>query len=141
MRNWPNLIISREHTRFSLIEKNGIKLLELENNETAKTVNEQLQLSFDKVCGCFYTPIDEIRFIKKTVEPQQSSRGRSLKGIYGHSVAQTLTNSTMGNSVYNTSLGDGNLRCTYGRSHDTGHGQFGKRQAGHSGYAACFRVC
>ena len=34
------VIISREHTRFSLIEKNGIKLLELEDNETTETVTE-----------------------------------------------------------------------------------------------------
>ncbi len=98
-------IISREHTRFSLIEKNGIKLLELEDNETAETVTEQLQLSFDKVCDfAFYTPIDEIRFIKKTVELNKAAAEESLKGTYGHSVAQTLTNSTMGNSVYNHML-------------------------------------
>jgi len=99
------VIISREHTRFSLIEKNGIKLLELENNETTETVTEQLQLSFDKVCDfAFYTPIDEIRFIKKTVELNKAAAEESLKGTYGHSVAQTLTNSTMGNSVYNHML-------------------------------------
>ena len=99
------VIISREHTRFSLIEKNGIKLLELENNETTETVTEQLQLSFDKVCDfAFYTPIDEIRFIKKTVELNKAAAEESLKGTYGHSVAQTLTNSTMGNSVYNQML-------------------------------------
>jgi len=99
------VIISREHTRFSLIEKNGIKLLELEDNETEETVTEQLQLSFDKVCDfAFYTPIDEIRFIKKTVELNKAAAEESLKGTYGHSVAQTLTNSTMGNSVYNHML-------------------------------------
>ena len=99
------VIISREHTRFSLIEKNSIKLLELEDNETEETVTEQLQLSFDKVCDfAFYTPIDEIRFIKKTVELNKAAAEESLKGTYGHSVAQTLTNSTMGNSVYNPVL-------------------------------------
>ena len=102
---YRRVIISREHTRFSLIEKNGIKLLELEDNETEETVTEQLQLSFDKVCDfAFYTPIDEIRFIKKTVELNKAAAEESLKGTYGHSVAQTLTNSTMGNSVYNHML-------------------------------------
>ena len=99
------VIISREHARFSLIEKNGIILLEIEDNETDDTGNKQLQLSFDKVCDfAFDTPLDEIRFIKKTVELNKAAAVESLKGTYGHSVAQTLANGMMGNSVYNHML-------------------------------------
>ena len=99
------VIISREHARFSLIEKNGIILLEIEDNVTDETGNKQLQLSFDMVCDfAFDTPLDEIRFIKKTVELNKAAAVESLKGTYGHSVAQTLANGMMGNSVYNHML-------------------------------------
>lgn len=99
------VIISREHARFSLIERNGIILLEIEDNVTDDTGNKQLQLSFDKVCDfAFDTPLDEIRFIKKTVELNKAAAVESLKGTYGHSVAQTLANGMMGNSVYNHML-------------------------------------
>ena len=99
------VIISREHTRFSLIEINGNILLKLADNEISETNKEQLQLSFGKVCDfAFETPVDEIRFILKTVELNKAAAVEALKGTYGHSVAQTLSNGMMGHSVYNHML-------------------------------------
>lgn len=104
--NEAEVIISKEHTRFSFIRLNGDIQL---NTETAKANIDQnedaLNLNFDKVCefAC-HTPTEEIAFILKTSELNKAAAVESLKGTYGHSVAQTLANGMMGNTVFTRML-------------------------------------
>lgn len=95
------VVISKEHNRFSHIEVNGQVLLHLDD---AVNVIEEVGvpvLSFEKVCDfACNSPVEELDFILKTVELNKSAAEESLKGAYGHSVAQTLANGMMGNTVY-----------------------------------------
>lgn len=98
-------IISREHARFSLVELNETVLFKLNDEQSLDHKTEQLHLSFDKVCDfACNTPIEEISFIKKTVDLNKAAAAESLKGIYGHSVAHTLANGMLGNTVYTRML-------------------------------------
>lgn len=95
-------VISGEHTRFVYLAKNDEILLDsTELVKVQEAEEDGLNLSFDKVCefACT-TPIDEIRFILKSVEVNRAAAAESLKGTYGHGVAQTLSGGLMGNNVY-----------------------------------------
>ena len=95
-------VISGEHTRFVYLAKNDEMLLDsTELVKVQEAEEDGLNLSFDKVCefACT-TPIDEIRFILKSVEVNRAAAAESLKGTYGHGVAQTLSGGLMGNNVY-----------------------------------------
>ena len=94
-------IISGEHTRFVFLELNQEILLNLCEDKTTESEADQYELSFDKVCEfAIETPIDEIRFIKKTVEVNKAAAEAALKGSYGHTIGKTLANGKMGDSVY-----------------------------------------
>lgn len=95
-------VISGEHTRFVYLSVNDTVVLDIQDQTlTAEDTGEHLQLSFDKVCefACT-TPLDELRFILKSVEVNKAAAAESLKGTYGHGVAQTLSGGLMGNNVY-----------------------------------------
>jgi L-cysteine desulfidase len=95
-------IISGEHTRFVYLAKNDeVTLSSRELNTSDEAEKGDLHLSFDKVCefACT-TPLDELRFILKSVEVNKAAAAESLKGTYGHGVAQTLSGGWMGNNVY-----------------------------------------
>ncbi|MDX9746885.1 MAG: L-serine ammonia-lyase, iron-sulfur-dependent, subunit alpha [Paludibacter sp.] len=114
-------IISGEHTRFVLWEKDAELLFDsnqeastfggtpenhpetqsLSNSSSGSTEENEPELSFDSVCDfACTTPIDDLRFILKTVEINKAAAAESLKGTYGHGVAQTLSSGLMGNNVY-----------------------------------------
>ena len=94
-------IISKEHTLFTLVEKNGEILSRVETLENVKKENNQIQLSFQKVCDfACRTNAADLQFILKAAELNKAAATESLKGSYGHSVAQTLANGMMGNTVY-----------------------------------------
>ncbi len=137
-------IISGDHTRFVLWEKDGKVLFdvnsglrdiavssnaklsaEMKNLHDAETSSESFEslkasgsstipeysqnpdsvdspeLSFEIVCDfACTTPIEDLRFILKTVEINKAAAAESLKGTYGHGVAQTLSSGLMGNNVY-----------------------------------------
>ena len=83
------------------LELNQEILLNLCEDKTTESEADQYELSFDKVCEfAIETPIDEIRFIKKTVEVNKAAAEAALKGSYGHTIGQTLANGKMGDSVY-----------------------------------------
>lgn len=95
-------IISGEHTRFVYLAKNDeVTLSSRELNTSDEAEKGDLHLSFDKVCefACT-TPLDELRFILESVEVNKAAAAESLKGTYGHGVAQTLSGGWMGNNVY-----------------------------------------
>ena len=95
------VVISKEHSRFSHIEVNGAVLLHLDHAMSMSEEVDVPELSFNKVCDfACNSPLDELSFILKTVEMNKSAAEESLKGAYGHSVAQTLANGMMGNTVY-----------------------------------------
>lgn len=103
--NSAEAIISREHTRFSYVRFNNEILLHEKTSVCEIQSEESFQLSFNKVCDfACYTPIAEIAFILRTVELNKAAATESLKGTYGHSVAQTLANGMMGNTVYTRML-------------------------------------
>jgi len=102
--NKVQVIISRDHTRFSHIEKNGEILLHL-NDETDGIALEDknIKLSFNKVCEfALKSPIEELRFILQTAVMNKAASNESMKGLYGHGVAQTVRNGSQQNIMGNT---------------------------------------
>lgn len=95
-------IISGEHTRFVYLALNGEPVLNILEEELDDPVEQdKLALSFDKVCEfAGSSPIDDLRFILNSVEVNKAAAAESLKGTYGHGVAQTLSGGLMGNNVY-----------------------------------------
>lgn len=99
------VIISRDHSRFSHLEKNNEVLFHLDNVPDDTRSEDIIVLSFDKVCEfALESPVDELRFILKTVEINKAAAIESLKGVYGHGISQTLSNVMMGNTVYSHML-------------------------------------
>ncbi|MDD4971966.1 MAG: L-serine ammonia-lyase, iron-sulfur-dependent, subunit alpha [Paludibacter sp.] len=98
------VIISRDHTRFSHIEKNGVVLLHLHEEEPGNLASEEdLNLSFGKVCDfALESPVDELHFILKAAIMNRAASDESLKGEYGHGVAQTLRHGSQQNLMGNT---------------------------------------
>jgi len=108
--NHAQVIISRDHTRFSHIEKNGEILLQLTDDiDQHLSTEENLNLSFSKVCDlALESPIDELRFILETAKMNTAASNESMKGDYGHSVAQTVRNGSqqkvMGDTIFTRML-------------------------------------
>jgi len=99
------VIISGEHTRFVQIEKNDTVLFQLDNNSIVSEKENQVKLSFEKVCDfAFETPIESIQFMTETAEMNQSAAIESLKGTYGHGISQILSGGMMGTNVYSHML-------------------------------------
>lgn len=109
-KNNAQVIISRDHARFSHIEKNGIVSLHLDDEITeSSTKEEDLHLSFKKVCNlALESPIEELRFILETAKMNTAASLESMKGDYGHSVAQTVSNGSqqkvMGDTIFTRML-------------------------------------
>lgn len=104
------VIITREHARFSHIEKNGEVLLHLnDDNVNEDGQSKQLQLSVAKVYEfAIESPIEELSFILKTAKMNTAAANESMKGSYGHNLSQTITSgkkhSIMGASVFTRML-------------------------------------
>lgn len=104
------VVISRDHTRFSHIQKNEEILLHLDDETNDDTAKEAaVELSFNKVCDfALESPIDELKFILKASVMNRAASNESMKGQYGHSVAQTVNNGSqqkvMGDTIFTRML-------------------------------------
>jgi L-cysteine desulfidase len=98
------VIISHDHTRFSHIQKNEEILLHLDDETEGDDSKEKgVSLSFNKVCDfAIDTPVEELRFILKSSVMNRAASNESMKGQYGHSVAQTVRNGSQQNVMGNT---------------------------------------
>jgi len=98
------VIISHDHTRFSHIQKNEEILLHLDDEIDGGDPKEKgVSLSFNKVCDfAIDTPVEELRFILKSSVMNRAASNESLKGEYGHSVAQTVRHGSQQNVMGNT---------------------------------------
>jgi len=102
--NQAQVIISHDHTRFSHIQKNDEILLHLDDEIDGGDPKEKgVSLSFNKVCDfAIDTPVEELRFILKSSVMNRAASNESMKGQYGHSVAQTVRNGSQQNVMGNT---------------------------------------
>lgn len=99
--NKAQVIISRDHKRFSHLAFNNKVLFHLDEEKIENANHREVSLSFNIVCEyALETPLTELSFILKTVELNKAAALESLKGVYGHSLAQTLAGGMMGNTVY-----------------------------------------
>jgi len=98
------VIITRDHTRFSHIEKNGTVLLHLDDKPVGSASTEkEVDLSFKIVCDlALESPVEEIRFILQTAVMNKAASNESLKGDYGHCVAQTVRHGSQQNIMGDT---------------------------------------
>jgi L-cysteine desulfidase len=99
-----HVIISRNHTRFSHIQKNEEVILHLDN-ETGGDISAEksVNLSFDKVCDfALESPVEDLKFILDASVMNRAASNESMKGQYGHCVAQTVRNGSQQNVMGNT---------------------------------------
>ena len=98
------VIITHDHTRFSHVEKNGTVLLHLNDKSDGSTSEEkEVDLSFKIVCDmALESPVEEIRFILQTAVMNKAASNESLKGDYGHCVAQTVRHGSQQNIMGDT---------------------------------------
>lgn len=104
------VIISRNHTRFSHIQRNEEILLQLDDETNGDISTEKsVNLSFNKVCDfALESPVEDLKFILDASVMNRAASNESMKGAYGHSVAQTVTNGSqqkvMGNTIFTRML-------------------------------------
>jgi L-cysteine desulfidase len=98
------VIISRDHTRFSHIQRNEEILLQLADETNGDISTEKsVNLSFDKVCDfALESPVEDLKFILDASVMNRAASNESMKGQYGHSVAQTVSNGSQQNVMGNT---------------------------------------
>jgi len=98
------VIISRNHTRFSHIQRNEEILLQLDDETNGDISTEKsVNLSFDKVCDfALESPVEDLKFILDASVMNRAASNESMKGQYGHSVAQTVHNGSQQNVMGNT---------------------------------------
>lgn len=104
------VIISRNHTRFSHIQRNKEILLQLDDETNGDISSEKsVNLSFNIVCDfALESPVEDLKFILDASVMNRAASNESMKGEYGHSVAQTVTNGSqqkvMGNTIFTRML-------------------------------------
>ncbi|MBO4655370.1 MAG: serine dehydratase subunit alpha family protein [Bacteroidales bacterium] len=85
------VIISQEHTHFSLIVKNGEVLLDQNKKTVAEKSDNQVKLNLRKVYDfATTTPVGELSFIMKAVELNSKAAAIGLKKNSGHSLGKTI---------------------------------------------------
>jgi L-cysteine desulfidase len=100
------VIILHDHTNIAYIEKN--KEIILNSSSIKKTkLNLELEpvLSYDKVYDfAMDMEINDLHFILKSAELNKIAANESTKGVFGHSVSETVNSkshqSIMGDSIY-----------------------------------------
>ncbi|MCQ2287066.1 MAG: L-serine ammonia-lyase, iron-sulfur-dependent, subunit alpha [Bacteroidales bacterium] len=90
-QNNVKVIISGDHTHFSLIKKNDQTLLNDQHKKQGATSNEGPKLSMEMVYDfATNTPIDDIKFILDSATLNKNAAEVSLHGEYGHSLGKTI---------------------------------------------------
>lgn len=99
------VIISREHSLFTLIEFNKQTLHQLSDTYHTEAKTNSVTLLFNTVCSfALETPLEEIAFIKQSSELNKAAATESVKGNYGHGVSLTLANGQLGDNVFTRML-------------------------------------
>lgn len=98
-------VIQKEHTLFTLIEKDHEVLFQEKVREENETTDEDcLKLSLEKVFRfAMDTPLEDLRFILESARMNKAVALDSFQNNYGHALGKTLTSeryrSLMGNSL------------------------------------------
>ena len=110
------VIISRDHTRFTHVERNGEILLSTTDSKEMTTTSDSLDLTFDKVCDfAQQTPLDDLRFILQAADLNRNVALQSSKGFYGHSIGlignHPIARKVMGDSMFTRILSATTSAC------------------------------
>lgn len=119
--NVARTIISKQHTNFILIEKNGtpIKVSPHKcdgHNEEFSPIIETPSLTLRTVFEYATTaPLEEIQFINEAAVLNMAAAQQSLEGNYGHCLGKTLTRplgkGIMGESIFSHILSSTSCAC------------------------------
>lgn len=110
------VVISRDHTRFTKLVRNGTVLLESNPDAAAEVEADSLELSFDKVCDFSkQTPLEDLKFILQSAELNRRVATESSKGIYGHSIGlignHPVARKVLGDSMFTRILSNTTAAC------------------------------
>ena len=116
-----HVVIAREHTRFTLVEKDDEVIFHaaetnVEQAAEQSPANEPLQLNMRKVWEYATTmPIEEIEFINEARRLNSEAARRSLEGNYGHCLGKALTRplgrGIMGDNIFSHILSSTSCAC------------------------------
>ena len=85
------VIISHEHTHFSLIVKNGQTLVDQKKQASSADTGNQVKLNLKMVYDfATTTPVNELSFILKAMELNSKAAMVGLKNNSGHSLGKTI---------------------------------------------------
>lgn len=115
------MVIAREHTRFTLVEKDDEVIFHaaetnVEQAAEQSPANAPLQLNMRKVWEYATTmPIEEIEFINEARRLNSEAARRSLEGNYGHCLGKALTRplgrGIMGDNIFSHILSSTSCAC------------------------------
>ena len=119
--NTSRVIISSQHTNFTLTEKNGIPLNTVSttcdgNTESLSPITNAPTLTLRTVYDYATTaPLEEIDFINEAATLNMAAAQQSLGGNYGHCLGKTLTRplgkGIMGESIFSHILSRTSCAC------------------------------
>ncbi len=114
-------VIARDHTHFTLVEKDGKVLLNHplrgpHDDCSATTADSDPELTLRKVFEFATTaPLREIEFIKEARRLNENASREALKGNYGHALGKTLSRplgkGIMGDSIFSHILSATSSAC------------------------------
>lgn len=99
------VIISRDHTRFTFVGRNGATLFASNPQEEEVLKSDVLELTFDKVCDfAKETDLTELRFMLQAAVLNMRVAEESSKGLYGHSIGlignHPIAHNVLGDSMF-----------------------------------------
>lgn len=93
-RHTASVIIEKEHTRFTHIERDGVNIpisKEADNTLDSVNVENEVELSFRLIYDfALTTPIEEIEFIEEAAKLNKAAAEISFKENYGHGLGRML---------------------------------------------------
>jgi len=114
--NRSMVIISRDHTRFTFVARNGATLYSSNLQEADATITDFLELTFDKVCDFAQeTDLEEIRFMLQAAVLNKRVAEESSKGLYGHSIGlignHPIAHKVLGDSMFSRIISKTSSAC------------------------------
>ena len=110
------VILAREHTNFTHIEKNNKVLFNEEQKPYNEVYKEEVRLTLRKVYDFATTmPLEELEFINEARRLNEAAALRSLEGNYGHCLGKTLMRplgrGILGDSIFSHILASTSCAC------------------------------
>ena len=98
------VVIAHSHTNIIRVEKDGQVIYSNDLQQRAAEVDDDIQLDMRMVYDfAVETPLDELLFVKKTMEYNMRAAEEAIKGNYGHNLGKTIDR-PLGQGIFGKSI-------------------------------------